>query len=145
MPGSIVVSNRDVVSTHNAFVNHPVAKRDVNVVIDGEKRFISDNSKGYSEFEAVSPRFAVSDSELLEHDGLEKDFLEKDIRELVSTRLTREDIARALASLVDDRNYHAENLRSHVGAIRMLSDSVREFRDEVRRERLRNVRRDWGW
>jgi hypothetical protein len=67
LPASIVVSNREVVSLHNSFVNHPTAKHDVNVDVDGESRLISDNSKGYPEFEAVSPVHAVSDSVILEN------------------------------------------------------------------------------
>ena len=112
LPKSIIVSrNLDVTSTHNAFINHPIAKRDVNISIDGERRFISDNSKGYSEFEAISPVFAVSDSVKIEDD----------IRDLVSKGYSRDFIVNSIGALIEDRQYHAENIRSHIIAIREMA------------------------
>jgi hypothetical protein len=72
LPKAITVLNPEIVSVHNAFVNHPTARHNVKVVVDDDVRLISDNSKGCPEFEAVNPVFAVSDSEKLE-------FLNKDI------------------------------------------------------------------
>lgn len=66
LPKAIKVSVKNVVSTHNAFVNHPTAKYNVRVDVDGECRLLSDNSKGNPEFEAVNTVFAVSDSQVLE-------------------------------------------------------------------------------
>jgi hypothetical protein len=133
LPQAIRVKNRDVVSLHNAFVNHPNAKHEVNVNIDGERRFISDNSKGYSEFEAINPKFAVSDSEAIE----------QDIVSLVDRGLSRDFIASALNDLIKDREYYAENLKSHVEAIKTLSDSVKAFKDEVKKERVKKLLTEW--
>lgn len=133
LPKSIQVKNRDVVSLHNAFVNHPNAKREVNVTIEGEKRFISDNSKGYSEFEAIHPKLAVSDSEAIE----------QDIVSLVDKGLSRDVLAQSIHALIKDREYYAENLRSHVEAIQTLSESVKELKEVVKKERKKNLLTEW--
>ena len=90
LPKEIKVKDSKLVEVHNAFINHPLALRNVNVCINGEKRFISDNSKGNPEFEAIHPDYVVSDSEAIE----------KDIIELVDKGLSREFLAKAINSLV---------------------------------------------
>ena len=66
LPKAIRIKDNKIVGGHNAFVHHPTASYDVNVLVDGEKRLISDNSKGNLEFEAINPNYFVSDSEVLE-------------------------------------------------------------------------------
>jgi len=122
LPDSIKVSVPDVVNTHNAFVNHPFAKSDVKVSVNDELRFISDNSKGSPEFEAINPKFAVSDSE----------HIEKDIISLIDKGLSREFLASAINSLIEDRKYYADNLKSHVSAINTLGSSVNELKEVVK-------------
>lgn len=121
LPQAIKVSDREVVSIHNAFVNHPFAVKEVSVSVDGEKRFISDNSKGYSEFEAINPSYAVNDSECIE----------QDIVSLIDRGLSRDVLAQSIKSLIDDRKYYAENLKSHVEAIQTLSQSVKELKEQI--------------
>lgn len=66
LPSTIRIKDSRVVATHNAFVGHPFAKDNVSVTIDGDKRWISDNSKGNMEFEAIHPDYAVPDSRVME-------------------------------------------------------------------------------
>lgn len=128
LPQSIKVSNREVVSLHNAFVNHPFAVKEVNVKVDGETRFISDNSKGYSEFEAINPNHAVTDSEAIE----------QDIVSLIDKGLSREVLAQHILDLVKDREFWAEHQRSHVASIQTLgvntsknTESIVELKEVV--------------
>lgn len=122
LPDSIKVSVPDVVNTHNAFVNHPFAKSDIKVSINDELRFISDNSKGSPEFEAINPKFAVSDSE----------HIENDIISLIDKGLSRDYLASAINSLIEDRKYYADNLKSHVSAINTLGSSVNELKETIK-------------
>ena len=121
LPKAIIVDMPEVVNTHNAFVNHPVAKYDLNVSVDGQSRLISDKSKGYLELEAVNPKMAVSDSVLIEDD----------LRSLIGNGLSRDFLASALKDLVDDRKYYAENLRSHVEAIKSLKEGIDSFNAQL--------------
>lgn len=123
LPKSIQVHDPKVSSLHNAFINHPNALRNVKVDIDREHRFISDNSKGKPEFEAIHPSFAISDSEAIE----------KDIISLVDKGLSRDFIASSLNALIQDRVYYAENLKTHVSSIHELGLSVRELSFLVKR------------
>lgn len=138
LPNSIVVSSSDLVNLHNAFVNHPAALYDVSVVVGGVKRLGSDRSKGNVEFEALDAKNAVDDSVLLEEDGTKKDMLELDYTELVETKLTRKFIAEALNSLVDDRKYYAENLKSHVGSVQDLGSGVNELINVIKELKFSN-------
>jgi hypothetical protein len=117
LPRSIVVKGFDVVNVHNAFVNHPLAKFPLRVEVDGTTRLISDHSKGFGEFEAVSPVDAVSDSVLIEDD----------IKGLIKNGLSRDFLASAIHKLVEDREYYADNLKSHVSAIQELSKGISLF------------------
>jgi hypothetical protein len=71
LPKSVIVFDGEIASLHNAFVNHPAAKLDLNIVVDGEKRIISDRSHGNFEFEAVSPVHGRSDSKVLEDEYID--------------------------------------------------------------------------
>lgn len=135
LPKSIVVKDLEKISSvHNAFINHPFAERDIKVIDkNNEIRFISDNSKGNPEFEAINTKFAISDSEAIEKDTLE----------LVDKGLSRDFLARAINSLIEDRKYYAENLRSHVEAINTLSDSIKEFKKEVRKDKVKKLKEVW--
>ena len=117
LPSAIKVTNRETVNVHNAFINHPFAKKNVSISINNEKRFISDNSHGVSEFEAVNPRFAVSDSE----------HIESDMISLIDKGLSRDFLADSINELIKDRGYYAENLKSHVKAIQELSIGISKF------------------
>jgi hypothetical protein len=117
LPKAIVVNDRDVVNVHNAFVNHPLAKYNLNVKVDNETRLITDHSKGLNEFEAVNPNHAITDSECIE----------TDIVSLIDKGLSRDFLASSIHKLVQDREYYAENLKSHVQAINMLSQKVSEL------------------
>jgi hypothetical protein len=121
LPTSIKVSNRKVTNTHNAFVNHPFAKKEVQVSINNEKRFIFDNSKGNPEFEAIHPDFAITDSVAIEDD----------IVSLIDKGLSRDYLAHALNELIKDRYFHAENMKSHVEAIQTLSSTVKELKNQI--------------
>ena len=117
LPSSIIISSSVVVSRHNAFVNDPIAKAcpdPLKVIVNGETRFISDKSKGFDEAEFVSKDFAVSDSLIWENE----------IEATINRGLTKDFFANAINHLIEDRKYYAENLRSHVEAIRKLGDSV---------------------
>jgi hypothetical protein len=119
LPSAIKVKNiGNVSSVHNAFINHPFASKNVKVKVNDEVRFISDNSKGKPEFEAVNTEFAISDSE----------HIERDMVSLIDKGLSRDFLASALNDLIKDRYFHAENMRSHVQAIQELSKGVNEFR-----------------
>lgn len=121
LPKAVVVKSLDVVNTHNAFVNHPVAKHELRVVVNNQARLISDHSKGYLELEAVNPEMAVSDSVLIEDD----------LKGLIANGLSRDFLASAIHSLIKDREYYAENLKSHVAAINKLSENVDKFSAQV--------------
>jgi hypothetical protein len=73
LPKSIVVYDRDVVSTHNAFVNEPIAKESLKVVVDDVLRVVSDRSKGRDELEFVSKDFAIDDS--VKYEGVLRDYV----------------------------------------------------------------------
>lgn len=125
LPQAIKVNNRDVVNTHNAFVNDPIAKsseQPIKVMIDNELRCISDKSKGRNELEFVSKNWAIQDSTEYE----------LDVKALIDKGLSRDFIANALNELIKDRYFHAENMRSHVEAIQSLSEGVKELREEVK-------------
>lgn len=118
LPKSIQLSpKRDIVNVHNAFVNHPFAEREVRVSVGGDLRFISDNSKGFPEFEAINPAFAIPDSE----------FIERDIVSLIDKGLSRDFLAQSINVLIRDRGYYAENLKSHVLAIRELAFQIKRL------------------
>lgn len=135
LPQAIEVKDFDVVSRHNAFVNDPLAKSfsSINVCIAGEQRIISDKSKGRDELEFVSKEWCVNDSREYE----------KDLTALIDKGLSRDFLASALNDLIKDRYFHAENMRSHVEAIRSLSDGVKELREQIRRDSVRKLREDW--
>jgi len=117
LPKAIVISDRSIVNVHNAFVNHPFAKHDLNVKVNGETRLISDHSKGLNEFEAVNPVYAKTDSEKIEEDTIG----------LIDKGLSREFLACSINKLVEDREYYAENLKSHVQAIKDLDKGINRF------------------
>lgn len=117
LPKAIVVSGSNVSSVHNAFMNHPTALHNVTVEVNGEKRLISDNSHGVSEFEAIHPKFAISDSEALEQDNAQ----------LIDKGLSRDVLANAIKDLISDRAYHAKNMESHVLAIRELAFAIKRL------------------
>jgi hypothetical protein len=121
LPREIKVTDSKLVEVHNAFVNHPIAKRDVKVKVNNETRFISDNSKGNPEFEAVNPIHAINDSECIE----------SDIVSLIDKGLSRDFLASALNDLIKDRYFHAENMRSHVLAIQELSKGISKFNSSL--------------
>jgi hypothetical protein len=129
LPKSITISKaeRDRVNVHNAFVNHPFAKRQVTVEVNNEVRFISDNSKGLSEFEAVNPKFAIVDSEAIELDTIS----------LIDKGLSRDFLAQSINALIQDRKFWAEHQRSHVQAIQDLSKGVNEWREQIRKDRIK--------
>lgn len=111
LPSAIKVKESKLSSVHNAFINHPYAEKDINVTVDGEKRFITDHSHGKNEFEAINTKFAISDSEAIEND----------VKALIDKGLTRDFIAQSIYALIQDREYYADNLRSHVIAIKELA------------------------
>ena len=118
LPKAIRVKDSGFLSSvHNAFINHPFAKKDVKVKVNDEVRFISDNSHGNPEFEAVNPQFAISDSEAIE----------EDMKCLIDKGISREFIADSLVKLVQDREYYADNLKSHVQAIKDLNKGIIEL------------------
>lgn len=136
LPSAIKVKDvGNVSSVHNAFINHPFAKENVKVMVNNDVRFISDNSKGNPEFEAVNTEFAVSDSE----------HIERDMVSLIDKGLSRDFLASALNELIKDREYYADNLKSHVQAIKDLNDGVNEFRKELRSRRVKELKEEWGW
>ena len=105
-------------------MNHPTAKHNITVEVNGEKRLICDNSHGVSEFEAIHPQYAVSDSEALEQDnaqlidkGLSRDVLAHSIKVLMDSEMRR----------AEDQRYYAENLRSHVIAIKELTFMLKRW------------------
>jgi hypothetical protein len=122
LPKAIVIKESKLSSVHNAFINHPLAKRNISVKVNDEVRFISDNSKGNPEFEAINTNHAISDSEAIE----------QDIISLVDKGLTRDFLAQSLNTLIQDREYYAENLKSHVQAIQDLSKGVNELREQIK-------------
>ena len=111
LPKAIKVKDAEISSVHNAFMNHPTAKHNITVEVNGEKRLICDNSHGVSEFEAIHPQFAISDSEALEQDNVS----------LIDKGLSRDYLAHCIDVLIKDREYYAENLKEHVLAIRQLA------------------------
>ena len=121
LPKGIVVLDGNVSSVHNAFMNHPTAKHNITVEVNGEKRLICDNSHGVSEFEAIHPRFAISDSEALEQDNAQ----------LIDKGLSRDVLAQSIKALIDDREYYAENLKSHVLAIKGLAFAIKRLNRKV--------------
>lgn len=118
LPKAIIISNKNVVNTHNAFVNHPTAKYNVNVKVDGESRLISDNSKGMIEFEAVNPVHAVSDSEKLE--VLNKDIITNvwDIPSVTKSKLD---------TILQVQMDYAENIKKHLA----VQDKTLETLDKI--------------
>ena len=134
LPSSIQVKDLGKLSSvHNAFVNHPFASKNVSVKVNNENRFISDNSKGHPEFEAINTNHAISDSE----------FIEQDIVSLIDRGLSRDVLAQSIKDLIDDRKFYAENLRSHVEAINVLARSVDEFKNEVRKDKIKRLKDEW--
>ncbi len=122
LPSAIKVKDVGCVSSvHNAFINHPFAEKNVRVNVNNEVRLISDNSHGSSEFEAVNTVHAVSDSECIE----------KDMISLIDKGLSRDFIAESLNILINDRKFYAENLRSHVQAIKDLSKGINRLNSLV--------------
>lgn len=117
LPKGIRVSDSVVSSVHNAFMNHPTARHNITVSVNGEKRLICDNSHGVSEFEAIHPKFALSDSEALECDN----------EALIDRGLSRDVLANSIKVLIDNHSYYAENLKSHVLAIRELAFMIRRL------------------
>lgn len=128
LPSSIKVKQAKLSSIHNAFINHPLAKRNVQVKVNDELRFISDNSKGNPEFEAINTNHAISDSEAIE----------QDIIGLIDKGLSRDFIASALNDLIKDRYFHAENMRTHVQAIQDLSKGVNELREQIKVNKVKD-------
>jgi len=128
LPKSIKIKESKLSSVHNAFVNDPMAKHNVKVKVNDEIRWISDNSKGNPEFEAIHTDFAITDSEKYE----------KDMVSLIDKDLSREVLANSIKALIDDREYYAENLKSHVQAIKDLSKGVNELREQIRKDRIKS-------
>jgi hypothetical protein len=117
LPKAIKVKESKLSSVHNAFINHPYAKQNIQVKVNDEVRFISDNSKGNPEFEAINTTHAISDSEAIE----------EDIKGLIDKGLSRDVLAQSIKVLIDDREYYAENLRSHVIAIKELAFMIKRL------------------
>ena len=115
LPKEIKVSNPEVVNVHNAFVNHPTAKYDVNVSVDGERRLISDNSKGLPEFEAINPKFAVSDSEKLENFNRDLIVNDPDLPSVQASKLNR---------IVDVLDRYATQMELHLVVEQKTSDTL---------------------
>lgn len=120
-------------SVHNAFINHPLAKRNISVKVNDEVRFISDNSKGNPEFEAINTNHAISDSECIE----------SDIVSLIDKGLSRDVLAQSIKALIDDREYYAENLKSHVKAIQDLNLGINELRNQIKKDNIKRLKEDW--
>lgn len=121
LPKAIQVSDSDIVNLHNAFVNHPFAKHELNVKVNEQTRLISDRSKGRLELEAVNPEFVVKDSQAIE----------LDLIGLIDKGLSRDVLASNINALINDRKFWAEHQRSHVEAIQTLSATVKDLRNEV--------------
>jgi hypothetical protein len=122
LPKSIIVQDRDLVNVHNAFVNHPTARHKVFVKVDGDARLISDNSKGYPEFEAVNPQFAVSDSEILEK-------FNEDL--IVNNPVPLSNVVSKLNDLINDHNTvtnilgrYAHQMELHLTVEQKTSDNL---------------------
>ena len=111
LPKAITIKDSKISSVHNAFINDPMAKQNVSVKVNNEVRWISDNSKGNPEFEAVHTEFAIPDSEKYE----------KDMVALIDKGLSREALAESIRGLIDVQEYHAENMRSHIIAIKEMA------------------------
>lgn len=114
--------NVRLVKHHYARINDGVAKhcneRRKRIEIfsaDGKLRFTIDNSLGFNEAETQHIDSAKPD---ISH-------YTKQINDwLVYNPPTNSELAGHIKSLVEDRQYYAENLRSHVDAIKKLGDGV---------------------
>jgi len=115
LPDLIVVEKGQVVSLHNAFVNHPIAKYNVKVCVDGVIRLVSDNSNGRLEFEAVSPIHAVSDSEILE--VWNKDLITKE-------HYKPSEIKSIVDTILGVQVRYAEQIEKHLVVLTKMSDSL---------------------
>ena len=135
LPKAITIKDSKLSSVHNAFINHPFAKKNITVKVNDEVRFISDNSKGNPEFETVNTNYAISDSQAIEDDTVS----------LIDKGLSRDFIASALNDLIKDREYYADNLKSHVEAIKSLSKGVDELREQIKnkKDRVKELKEQW--
>lgn len=126
LPKCIVVSDSNIASVHNAFVNHPTARYGVRVDVDGESRLISDNSKGRAEFEAVNTVYAVSDSEKLE--VLNRDIITNvwDVPSVTKSKLD---------TILQVQLDYAENIKKHLAVqdetLNVLRSMDAHFSDSV--------------
>jgi hypothetical protein len=115
LPKSINVQRKkEITSTHNSFVNGFIAKNckdPVKVVIEGETRFLTDNSHNSPEDEFVNKEHAIPDSQVWENE----------VEATIGRGLTKDFLAQSIHTLIQDREYYAENLKSHVIAIRELA------------------------
>jgi len=155
LPDSIKVSNREVVSLHNAFVNHPTAKvfkdtfnREMCIKDDeGNTRFITDNSKGYHEGEYIDPNHAVSDSVKREHYEADLIFNEHYEPSVVKLKVDdNENKLNSVMNILDKLNNSIQwldtNIQSHSRVLDKM-ESVQEatldhFKREERRDRIKS-------
>jgi len=117
--------NIRLVKSHYARINDGVAKK-VNTdkkkvevyAEDGKLRFVIDNSLGFNESETVHVNSNKEDMCV---------YREHINDWLVSHPPTNSQLASHIASLIKDREYYAENLRSHVTAINDLGKGIKEL------------------
>lgn len=109
-----------------------------------------DVSHGVPELETVHPVSASSDM-----DGVIKPFF----NQLKETKLMPKDVLAMIAGVAEAQHeqsrimgMYAENMASHVRVVQELGLGVRELRDAVkekevseREERVKKIKRDWGW
>ena len=161
LPSSIKVHGSSISSAHNAFMNHPTAKHNVTVEIDGRKRLISDNSHGVSEFEAVDPEYFEPDSVHLER--FNEDIISKpyDLPSVLTYKVNV--VFTAMENFSVNMNRHVAVMEKIEQAIDNLNHAVeklgsiqsdgythihRESSDIQKSERLKraeNLRKEWGW
>jgi hypothetical protein len=123
LPQAVKIKNRKIVNVHNAFVNHPTAKHNVNVSVDNEVRLISDNSKGFPEFEAVNPSYAISDSEILEN--FNRDLIVNN-PEPLSVQ------SQKVGFIVDVLNDYATNMKKHIEVMDNINKGINTLNSQIR-------------
>jgi len=89
--------------------------------------FLIDDSYNLDEAETVHP-----DSAMVDNLGIQKYF---NSHKETGFKVTPEFILSNLNALIQDRRYWAENQRTHVKAIQILSSTVKELKEEVRKLR----------
>lgn len=87
--------------------------------------FLIDNSYKLHEAETIRTGEAVDDNE-----GIQEYF---NSHKRTNFKATPEFILERIEELIEDRKYHAENMRTHVEAIKALYTGVNELRQEIKR------------